>query len=557
MPRRTCLIIAIVALSLCCLATACFAAEHLDTGDSGASATTLDETTDITRDVAKQSTERVPGGAIRLAGALPPTLDPALVQDATSAEYIVHLYSGLVRLNAYLTVVPDLASWWEIDDSGRTYTFYLRDDIVFANGRDITSEDIVYSIERACSPEMASPVALSYLSDIIGVQDYARGETDHIAGLKAVSDDIVEMTIDAPKAYFLARLSYPVSYVVDREQVEQEGDRWMLHPNGSGPFVLESLTQETIVLAPNGNYYGRPPSLDRVEYILQGGYAITMYENDELDLVQVPPSEMERMLDPENPLSGELHGAPELSVTYVGFDVTTPPFADLAVRQAFAQAIDRDKIADLVLQGTASAAHSILPPGMPDHDEDLDVLPYDPDRARNLLAGSDYGAGNALPEIVLATSGTSGYMDSVTAAIVTMLEDNLDVRIQVHQVEWSDFLRDLNQQRYQMYIAGWIADYPDSENFLDLLFHSQSNQNHTGYANAEVDDLVERARVESDSNVRASLYHQAECLILSDAPWIPLTHGMTWTLVKPEVHGFEAMSAVYPWLQDLYLDQGN
>jgi len=557
MPRRTCLIIAIVALSLCCLATACFAAEHLDTGDPGASATTLDETTDITRDVAKQSTERAPGGAIRLAGALPPTLDPALVQDATSAEYIVHLYSGLVRLNAYLTVVPDLASWWEIDDSGRTYTFYLRDDIVFANGRDITSEDIVYSIERACSPEMASPVALSYLSDIIGVQDYARGETDHIAGLKAVSDDIVEMTIDAPKAYFLARLSYPVSYVVDREQVEQEGDRWMLHPNGSGPFVLESLTQETIVLAPNGNYYGRPPSLDRVEYMLQGGYAITMYENDELDLVQVPPSEMERMLDPENPLSGELHGAPELSVTYVGFDVTTPPFADLAVRQAFAQAIDRDKIADLVLQGTASAAHSILPPGMPDHDEDLDVLPYDPDRARNLLAGSDYGAGNALPEIVLATSGTSGYMDSVTAAIVTMLEDNLDVRIQVHQVEWSDFLRDLNQQRYQMYIAGWIADYPDSENFLDLLFHSQSNQNHTGYANAEVDDLVERARVESDSNVRASLYHQAECLILSDAPWIPLTHGMTWTLVKPEVHGFEAMSAVYPWLQDLYLDQGN
>jgi len=294
-----------------------------------------------------------------------------------------------------------------------------------------------------------------------------------------------------------------------------------------------------------------------VEYVLQGGYAITMYENDELDLVQVPPSEMERMLDPENPLNGELHGAPELSVTYVGFDVTTPPFADLAVRQAFAQAIDRDKIADLVLQGTASAAHSILPPGMPDHDEDLDVLPYDPDRARNLLAGSDYGAVNALPEIVLATSGTSGYMDSVTAAIVTMLEDNLDVRIQVHQVEWSDFLRDLNQQRYQMYIAGWIADYPDSENFLDLLFHSQSNQNHTGYANAEVDDLVERARVESDSNVRASLYHQAECLILSDAPWIPLTHGMTWTLVKPEVHGFEAMSAVYPWLQDLYLDQGN
>lgn len=554
MPRRTRFSVAVAVLLLCSFLAGCFALGRVSEIGSTLTAGDQDGTTP---DPAAMAAGPASGGTLRLSGALPPTLDPALVQDATSAEYIVHLYSGLVRLNPYLTVVGDLASSWDLDDSGRTYTFHLNEGIAFADGREITADDIVYSIERACSPDTGSPVAATYLSDIVGVQDFAHGKADHIAGLQTASPDVVEITIDAPKAYFLARLSYPVSYVVDRDQVEGQDSRWMLHPNGSGPFVLESIDQNSIVLARNDNYYGRMPSLARVEYVLQGGYPITMYENDELDIAQVPPAEIERMLDPENSLHDELYSAPELSITYLGFDVTAPPFDDPLVRQAVAQAIDRDKITDLVLQDTATTAYSILPPGLPDHDSTLIAQTYDPERARDLLASSDWAATGADREIVLATSGTSGYMDGVTQAVVAMLAENLGLDVQVHQVEWTDYLQDLNDRRYQSYITGWIADYPDSENFLDLLFHSQSSQNHTGYANPEVDTLLEEARVESDPSARSALYHQVEQTILADAPWVPLTHGVTWTLVKPDVRGYEGASAIYPWLQDVYREPIN
>jgi len=498
---------------------------------------------------------RVQGGTLRLMGSLPPTLDPALAQDATSAEYIVHLYSGLVRLDAELEVIPDLAARWELSEDGRTYTFHLLEGLAFADGRPLTAYDVVYSIERACSPDLGSPVAASYLGDIVGVADYAAGRGETITGLRAIAPDVVEITIDAPKAYFLAKLTYPVAFVVDREQISREGPGWVRRPNGSGPFVLESLSRERIVLVRNENYHRRLPALERVEYLIEGGSPVTMYENDELDVVDVPPSEMERMTDPENPLHDELRVASELSVTYIGLNVAMPPFDDVAVRQALAQAIDRDKIAELVLQGTGTAAHSILPPGMPDHDPSLVVHPYDPQSARELLASSRYGAqGEAMPELVLAISGTSGHMDSLTEAILSMLHEHLGLQMVVHQVEWSDFLRDLQERRYPMFLAGWIADYADSENFLDLLFHSQSPQNHTGYANAVVDGLLEEARVEVDEERRTALYRQAERIIVEEAPWVPLVHGLQWKLVKPYVQGFASTSAIQPWLLDVYID---
>lgn len=496
------------------------------------------------------------GGVLRLTGGLPPTLDPAVAQDATSAEYIVHLFSGLVRLSAELEVEPDLAERWEVADDGRTYTFRLREEATYADGRPVLAEDVVYSLERAAGPELRSPVAASYLGDIVGVAEYAAGRAEGIAGLRVVSDRVLEITTDAPKAYFLAKLTYPAAFVVDREQIAREGPEWVLRPNGSGPFVLDGISGRRIVLTRNERYYGRLPDVDRVEYVIEGGFPVTMYENDELDLVEVPPSEVERVRDPENPLHAQLQVASELSITYLGLNVDAPPFDDVAVRQAFARAIDRDKLADLVLQGTATAAQGILPPGMPDHDGSLSVHPYDPDGARELLAGSRYGGDGAMPELVLAVSGTSGNLDSLTEAILSMLEDNLDLEITVHQVEWSDYLHDMNVRRYQMYLTGWIADYPDSENFLDLLFHGDSPQNHTGYASPEVNRLLEAARVETDEVRRSDLYRQAERHIVEEAPWVPLVHGLQISLVKPYVRGVAATSAIYPWLQDVSIDEG-
>jgi ABC-type transport system substrate-binding protein len=443
-----------------------------------------------------------------------------MVQDSTSAEYVVHLFSGLVSLNSDLEVIPDLADHWEISGDGRTYTFHLLPGATFQDGKPITAEDFVYALTRACSPELGSPVALSYLSDIVGASDYGAGRADHISGVKALSGHVLEIEIDAPKVYFMAKLTYPTAFVVDREQVEREGSAWSRAPNGSGPN-------------------------------LSGGLPITRYDNDRLDIVGIGAAEIERISDPANPLHVEHHTASELSVQYLGLNVNRPPFDDIRVRQAFAHAIDAHKIADLVRKGTALAAKGVLPPAMPDYDEGLEGNRYDPERARELLAGSRY----ANQEIVLAVSGTSGHMPPVARAVLSMLEENLGIEVRVEQVDWPHFLQDLNDQRYQMFSIGWVADYPDSQNFLDLLFHSQSSQNHTGYANAEVDRLLEQARVEMDPAKRTTLYRQAEHIVVGEAPWIPLTHGVTHTLVKPYVKGYHASASLYPWLKDIYLER--
>jgi len=467
----------------------------------------------------------------------------------------VHLFSGLVTLDQDLEVVPDLAARWDLSEDGRTYTFHLRPDATFQDGRALTAEDAAYSIERACSPETGSPVAGSYLDDIVGATARTRGEAEFVTGVVVVDDHTLRITVDAPKAYFLAKLTYPVAFVVDRQQIEADGAGWVRQPNGSGPFVLASMSRELIALEANERYYGVAPSVRRVEYVLSGGQPLAMYENDELDIAQVSPAEIERVTDPENPLSRELVTGSEPSVQYLGFNVAMPPFDDRAVRQAFAHAIDRAKIADLVLRGTATEAKGILPPAMPDFDPTLEGLAYDPERARALLASSRYGAEGAMPPIVLTVSGTSGYLSSIDRAILSMLEENLGIEATVEQVEWGYFLRDLNERRYPFFSAGWIGDYPDSQNFLDLLFHSGSSQNHTGYSNPEVDGLLEQARVETDPERRTALYREAERLIVADAPWVPLTHGAVYMLVKPHVRGYRATGAISPWLHHVALER--
>jgi oligopeptide transport system substrate-binding protein len=551
MTKKTLLVLSLIVLSLCALGVVCAAAGYLGYKAtlSAANQVSSSRPTEAASDLG-QDQKPLSDGVLRLSGGLPPTLDPALVQDSTSAEYIVHLFSGLVRLDGDLQIMPDLAQRWDVSEDGRTYTFHLRSEATFADGRSITTDDLIYSMQRACDPDLGSTVAGAYLGDIIGVADVIAGRSNAIAGLSALDDHTLQIQIDAPKAYFLAKLTYPTAFVVDRLQIEREGAAWVERPNGSGPFVLESLSRDEIVLVRNPRYYG-DLTLARVEYSLSSGLPLTMYENDQLDIADVPPSEVVRITDPDNPLSREYRIVPELSVQYLAFNIERPPFDDVAVRQAFAHAIDRTKLADLVLEGTGSAAKGILPPGLPDYDPALEGLAYDPERARALLAGSRYGGPGQMPELSLAVSGTSAHMAPTTRALLAMIEDNLGLQITVEQVEWPYFLRDLSQHRYQMFTSGWIADYPDSQNFLDLLFHSASTQNHMGYQASDVDRLLEQARVEADAARRTALYRQAERRIVEDAPWVPLIHGVSFVLVKPYVEGFTSSVGLYPWLLDV------
>ncbi len=486
------------------------------------------------------------GATLNLIGTDPPTLDPHLSMDATSAGYIVEIFSGLVTLSPELEVVPDIAERWEVSEDGTVYTFYLRDDAKFHDGKPVTARDFKYSFERACDPWTGSVVADTYLGDIVGAKEKLYGFVDEVSGVEVVDDHTLQITIDAPKPYFLGKLTHSIAFVVDKDNVERGGRTWTDKPNGTGPFKLKEYRfGRQIVLEPNEFYYGEPkPSIEQVNHILAGGSAMTMYENGELEAVPVGLNDIERVTDPTNPLNKELTIVPSMSTFYLGLNVNQPPFDDVKVRQAFNYALDKQRIMDVIYKKTVPAATGVVPPTMPGyHNEDLEVLSYDPDKALELIAESKYGDVADLPEITLYTTGAGGATSRMIEAVVGMYKENLGIDIAIQQTEWATFLSDISQEEnpYQMYSLGWIADYPDPENFLDVLFHSEKSENHMGYSNPELDELLEKARTEQDPEERLKLYQEAEQIIINDAPWVPLFYEVEYWLTKPYVKG-----AIYP-----------
>ena len=488
----------------------------------------------------------------------PPTLDPHTTTDATSAQIIVELFGGLVTIDPDLNIVADLAETWDTSPDGRTYTFYLRPDAKFHNGKPVTAEDVRWSLERATNPLTQSPVADQYLGDIVGVKEKINGDAGTISGVRVVDEHTVEITIDAAKSYFLAKLTYPTAFVLDAENVEANPRRWFRQPNGTGPFRLSSYqVGESMVLSRNEFYHLGPPKLDEVELILSGGTSMLMYENDEIHVAGVGLADLDRLLDASNKLHQELVQAPpSFSVQYIGLNVAEPPLDDPKFRQALNLAIDKREIASVVLGDQVVPAKGILPPGFPGFNPDLLGYDFDRARARQLLEESKYGDDlENLPPITLTTPGSFGAVISLDMEVVLqMWEKNLGVKVEIQQTEFATFLRDLNKRRFQMFDIGWIADYPDPENFLDILFHSDSSNNHTNYSNLEVDRLLERARTETDETARFQIYHQAEQQILDDAPWVPLWYsGERYILLKPNVKDYFQTPLIIPRLRYVYL----
>jgi ABC-type transport system substrate-binding protein len=471
--------------------------------------------------------------------------------DANSHEYIGKIFSGLVRMSADLEILPDIAERWEVDDSRTVYTFYLRKNVKFHNGRPVTAEDVKYSIERSCAPATGSRVASSYLGDIVGALDKLSGRAGEVSGVEVLDDYTLRITTDASKAYFLAKLTYPTSFVVDREQVEDAIASWWEEANGTGPFWLEQFNSVSIVLHANENFYRGQPSLDEVIYRLTGGGAVGQYGRGQIDVAPVSAADIDRALDPSSLLHDDLIIVHSLDTWYVAFNATMPPFDDPKVRLAFAYATNKKALADIILNKMVDPATGILPPGMPGYNEDLEGIPFDPDMALDLLDESRY-AGD-LPPIVFTVSGQGG-AGAMDEALTESYRQTLGVEIEIQQMSWPRFLKGLDGRQFQMFSLGWVADYPDPENFFDLLFHSQSEYNHVAYSNPEVDALLEKARTESDRETRLSLYQQVEEKLVWDVAWIPLYHGIDYQLVKPYVKGLVLSPQGFYSLENVVLE---
>lgn len=491
---------------------------------------------------------------LTLYGIDPWTLDPAVASDATSHSYIVQIFGGLLKLGDELEPVPDIAEWWEPSADGTTYTFHLRQDVFFQDGRQVTADDFKYSWERACAPATGSRTAGIYLNDIIGAAEVMSGASTEISGVKVLDDFTLQVTIDSPKSYFLSKLTYPTAFVVDEANVES-GAGWWRQPNGTGPFKLHEWQASNVLsLARNDLYYGEVASLDYVVFQLWGGVPMNMYELGEIDVTTVGMVYTPRVTDEAGPFYDELSLVPELSFYYIGFDTEKPPFDDPDIRRAFSLAIDKEKLISLVFDGTMQTAHGVLLPGIPGYNEAVVGLGYDVEEALELIADSSYGSVDNLPPVTITTAGWGGLISAELESLVVQWRDNLGVEVTVRQLDPEVFLYHLDEEKDEMFYTGWVADYPHPQDFLEILFGSGAENNFGGYDNPDFEALLDAAAAETDSEAGLALYRQAEQLLVDDAACIPLCFGRHYLLVKPYVGGYRLNPLGFAMLNEVWLE---
>ena len=466
----------------------------------------------------------------------PRDYDPATA--VSSGGNLGMVFSGLVSLNPQMELIPEIAESWKVSADGTVYTFKLRGNAQFQDGKALTAADFIYTWERAADPQTQSNTVLTYLGDIVGVKEKHSGAAEHIAGLKAVDEHTLQVTIDAPKPYFLYKLTYPTAYALDRSNVES-GQDWYRKPNGSGPYQLKEWQSFKYQLFErNAHYYLAQPAI-RYIYVQMDSSGLLSYENNQIDVTYIGGYNLARIMDPKEPLHADLRMGVGMCTDTVTFDVSQAPFDDLKVRQAFSMAFDRSKYISVVLHGAALPAEGLYPPALPGYNPKLTSLPYDPAKARQLLAESRYGGAAGLPAITYTQSGTGYAVNGTTAALIQMWQQNLGVTINVESIDANKYYDELNAGHHgQIINTGWCADYPDPENFADALFHTGAENNQGHYSNPQLDRLLEAGRLEGDASKRIGLYQQAEQMIVDDAPVLFTTHNLSYVLVKPYIKGF-------------------
>lgn len=462
--------------------------------------------------------------------------DPAR-SEGNAAEGLGLLYSGLVTLTPQLQIAPDLAESWITNPEGTVFTFTLRDNLVFENGDALTTQDVKFSWERAADPATGSNTAATYLGDIVGVKDKLAGKAKEISGVKVIDDRTLEVTLDGPKPYFLAKLAYPTAQVVDQSYLEANPKDWLIKPNASGPFILREYRKDEALILERNEAYHTPSKLAYVIYRLyQSGTSQSFYESGEIDIAYLSGEDAKTLVDTNSPLVEELLITPSPCTSYLIFDNTQPPFDDANVRKAFTLATDGKRLMEVATGGTAILAKSILPPSMPGFSGDISAQRFDAVEAKTALAASKYA--HNMPKIIFSIGGYANNKNDFTDALVNMWRQNLGVKVEVRYLDPQDYTNASREGHGQIAFGSWCADYPDPENFLDLLFHTSSEFNYAGYSNMEIDKLLENARVEQDGAKRIHYYQQAEEMLLADYAAIPISHNQTYVLVNPEVKGF-------------------
>jgi oligopeptide transport system substrate-binding protein len=486
----------------------------------------------------------------------PLTLDPALLTDVYATSVALQMFNGLVQFDANLNVVPSIAKSWEASRDGLVWTFHLRQGVKFHHGREVHADDFVYTFTRILDPRTASPRAWLF-EGVQGAKEFRAGEAESVEGLQALDAYTLQVTLSQPYAPFINLLGMAQAQILPREEVHRLGAEFGRRPVGTGPFrFVNWVAGEEITLEANEAYYEGRPFLDRLHYRIMTNQQDILAEFEKGALEDVDLTGQE-----DTPLSRDARfrfvRKPVLASVFLWLDTRHSPLDNRKVRQAVNHAINREAISSGIRQNRHVQARGILPLGMPGSNPDLAGYTYDLARARQLLADAGYPEGKNLPPLELWTSSTSTAVLQEHELIKRDLE-RLGIRVELFTAQnWKQYKTEvLGKRPGAMYRTGWFADFPDPDNFLFPLFHSQSTNNYANYSTPAVDHLLEQARSEGDYLKRMQLYRQAEALIMADAPVVNLVYYTFETLFQPYVQGIElnALGERYIPMKKIWLD---
>lgn len=467
-----------------------------------------------------------------------PTLDPAAGYDTASWSFEQMIFDTLIRYSdAGVKIVPDLATSWATAPDARTFTFHLRHDAAFSNGRAVISADFRYAIERVLKPATRSK-GIEYYRGIVGANEFVARRAQSVAGIETPDPWTIVFHLTAPDPIFLDKLAMPFAAAVPREVAEKWGGDFSRHVVGSGPFMLkEWRSGQRIVLVRNQHYFDPAlPGLDAI--VTQVGVdqelAWLKFQAGEIDVSAIPPAEFPYVMKTPHLSSLTLH-ITTLSTDYLGMNCQMKPFDDVRVRQAFNYAIRKNKLI-AILNGRGVIANGVLPPGLPGYDPTVRGYPYDPVKARQLLEEAGLGH-NFAPTLWLRADQE----ETILAESIQQDLAQIGVHAMLKPVAWSALLEAVRQpDTVEFFSLGWEADFPDPENFLEVLFARRQwgSNNDTFYGNPRVDALLDEAAPISDRPRRYALYDEAQKNILADAPWVLLYHPVSYVIRQPWVHDY-------------------
>ncbi|MDQ0338533.1 peptide/nickel transport system substrate-binding protein [Caldalkalibacillus uzonensis] len=463
----------------------------------------------------------------------PPQLDPHFSTAAVDRQVYQNLYDKLVDIDEQLNFVPQLAEDWEISDDGTVYTFYLRQGVTFHDGTPFNAEAVKFNIERMMDPNNGSPRA---------------AELQSIDTIEVIDEHTLEVHLKEPFSPFLAVLSDRAGMMVSPTAIEEKGEDFRNSPVGTGPFkFVERVRQDRLVLERNEDYWGEQPQLEKIIYrpYSDENVRLTNLLSGELDIInKVPPKDVERLRNESGIVLSE-SGALGFQGLYL--NNKDFPFNVKELRNALDLVIDREAIVNVALRDAAIPSAGAIPPGSWAYDESIQVKERDVEAAKRLMAEAGYPDGFSFTLKInpRPVEEQIGQMIQSMAA-----EAGIDVELEI--VEFGTLIDQLDNFEFEAARLGWSGRVDPDGNMHPLL-HSNGSINY-GYSNPEMDELLDRARAETDPEVRKELYRQAAELAQEESPYIFIYHELDFTAYKDNLKGFRHLPDTMMRFHDVYFE---